>query len=170
MPAPARRVPVTAALFALPAAAVFAAALVPPGEVPPAGDLDDDPPAAPGVAVVELFTSQGCSSCPPADALLTELEERAEKDGVVLLPMSLHVDYWDRLGWADPYASPANTARQGAYAEALGDPQLYTPQAVVNGRAAAVGSRRADVEKLVAAALKTPAAADVRVSVLPRRF
>ncbi len=79
--------------------------------------------------VVELFTSQGCSSCPPADAALQTL---ARKGGVVAL--SYHVDYWNYLGWADTLATPENTARQYAYARSLGRNGVYTPQAVVNGR------------------------------------
>ncbi len=87
----------------------------------------DDPAMPKGV--VELFTSQGCSSCPPADAALQTL---ARQGGVVAL--SYHVDYWNYLGWADTLASPENTARQYAYARSLGRSGVYTPQAVVNGR------------------------------------
>jgi hypothetical protein len=99
--------------------------------------------------VVELFTSQGCSSCPPADALLGEL---AERDDVIAL--SLHVDYWDYIGWKDPYGSPQNTERQRAYAGELGLRYVYTPQMVIDGRDNIVGSRRdevlASLEKAVA--------------------
>ncbi|GEO85885.1 MULTISPECIES: DUF1223 domain-containing protein [Alphaproteobacteria] len=79
--------------------------------------------------VVELFTSQGCSSCPPADKALETL---VRKGGIVAL--SYHVDYWNYLGWADTLASPENTARQYAYARSLGRTGVYTPQALVNGR------------------------------------
>ncbi len=79
--------------------------------------------------VVELFTSQGCASCPPADAALQKL---VRKGGMVAL--SYHVDYWNYLGWADTLATPENTARQYAYARTLGRSGVYTPQAVVNGR------------------------------------
>ena len=78
--------------------------------------------------VVELFTSQGCSSCPPADAILEDL---AKKGDVVAL--AYHVDYWDYLGWQDTLASPDNTARQYEYAKAFGVRSVYTPQAVING-------------------------------------
>ena len=88
-------------------------------------------------AVVELFTSQGCSSCPPADAALREFNRGEE-----ILGLAMHVDYWDRLGWKDTFASPDNTERQWRYARALGERQVYTPQAVVNGRAHFVGSRK----------------------------
>ncbi len=97
-------------------------------------------PAAVAPVVVELFTSQGCSSCPPADALLTELAGRPD-----VVALSLHVDYWDYIGWKDPYASPQYTARQQRYAETLHLRYVYTPQIVVDGRANVVGSHRAEV-------------------------
>ena len=95
-------------------------------------------------AVVELFTSQGCSSCPPADALL-----KTYADSKTILALSLPVDYWDYLGWKDTLASPKNTERQRAYAKAFGIGPVYTPQAVVNGAAQAVGSNRRDVEAAI---------------------
>lgn len=98
-------------------------------------------------AVVELFTSQGCSSCPPADALLGSLAK--DRDLVVL---SLPVDYWDYLGWKDTLASPAFTARQKAYSQARGDGQIYTPQVVVDGLVHALGSDRAEIERAATAA------------------
>ena len=97
-------------------------------------------------AVVELFTSQGCSSCPPADELLAKL---ARDPNVIAL--SLPVDYWDRLGWKDTLARHAFTERQMAYASVRGDGQVYTPQAVVNGREHAVGSERSAIERAAAA-------------------
>lgn len=90
--------------------------------------------------VLELFTSQGCSSCPPADALLQRDIARGD-----VLALSFSVDYWDRLGWKDTFASRANSERQRAYARSRGDGQVYTPQIVVNGRAHAVGSRQAEI-------------------------
>lgn len=103
---------------------------------------------AAGPIVVELFTSQSCSSCPPADALLAELE-RTEPD---LLPLDLHVTYWDRLGWKDPYSLQAATDRQHRYAEQLGARQVYTPQLIVAGRHQAIGSDRRAVLAALAAA------------------
>jgi hypothetical protein len=90
--------------------------------------------------VVELFTSQGCSSCPPADALLAEL---AARDDIVAL--AYHVDYWDYLGWRDTLGSPENTARQHGYGKSFGIRSVYTPQAVINGRIHVNGSSRAKV-------------------------
>ena len=98
------------------------------------------------LTVVELFTSQGCAMCPPADALLGELAKRSD-----LLPLSFHVDYWDYIGWKDTFASAANTTRQRAYAKRFGLRYVYTPQMVVQGAAQATGSDRAavfaDIEK-----------------------
>lgn len=92
--------------------------------------------------VVELYTSQGCSSCPPADVYLGELVRR---DDVIAL--SFHVTYWDYIGWKDPFASPESTDRQRAYAKAMGQPYVYTPQMVIDGRAHEVGSKRSAVER-----------------------
>lgn len=97
--------------------------------------------------VVELFTSEGCSSCPPADAYLGEL---AKRPGVIAL--SFHVDYWNRLGWTDPFSSAAATARQKGYAESLKQSYVYTPEMVVDGRIHEAGSRREKMETLIDAA------------------
>lgn len=101
--------------------------------------------------LVELFTSQGCSSCPPADAFLAEL---AERPGV--LALSYHVDYWNYIGWTDPFSSPEATARQRAYGKTLGSRVAYTPQMVIDGRHDAVGSHRETVEQAIAAAAASP--------------
>jgi hypothetical protein len=108
-------------------------------------------------AVVELFTSEGCSSCPPADRLLATLAEEAARDGRPVYTLSFHVDYWNSLGWADPFSRPEFTARQQAYADALGG-GVYTPEMVVNGKSAFVGSREGAARREVRSALALPAA------------
>jgi hypothetical protein len=96
-------------------------------------------------AVIELFTSQGCSSCPPADRLIGQL-----KDDPSLVTLSLPVDYWDYLGWKDTLALSGNAGRQREYAVTRGDREVYTPQAVVNGVAHALGSDKAAIERAIA--------------------
>jgi hypothetical protein len=112
--------------------------------------------SGPGTAaLVELYTSEGCSSCPPADRWLSAL--RASGLGPDrLVPLSLHVDYWDYIGWKDRYASPAWTDRQKAYAGALELRTLYTPQMVIDGRVDAVGSDRSNVSYLIDRAAALP--------------
>ena len=110
------------------------------------------PPPATGTVVAELFTSQGCSSCPPADRLLSELLEDA--DGAEVLALSFHVDYWNYLGWKDPFSDAAFSERQRRYADRLHD-RVYTPQLILNGRASVVGSREAQVRRQVALLSKT---------------
>ena len=97
--------------------------------------------------VVELFTSQGCSSCPPANANLIELSKRPD-----VLALSFAVTYWDYLGWKDIFGKPEFTERQAVYEPALGEPSLFTPQMVIDGKASNVGFRLGEVEKLIAAA------------------
>ena len=94
--------------------------------------------------VVELFTSQGCSSCPSADELLGKL---AQRDDVIAL--ALHVDYWDYIGWKDSFAKPAWTKRQKAYAKAAGRRMIYTPQMIVGGQEDVVGNHPMDVVELI---------------------
>ncbi|HMQ62210.1 MAG TPA: DUF1223 domain-containing protein [Flavilitoribacter sp.] len=110
----------------------------------------DREPEAAGFAVVELFTSQGCSSCPPADELLKELVNESRENVAAL---SFHVDYWNRLGWADPYSQAAFSERQQVYAGKL-DAGVYTPQMIVNGRHAFVGSRETEARSHIRKALE----------------
>lgn len=103
-------------------------------------------------AVIELFTSQGCSSCPAADELL---QKYAADPSVIAL--SMPVDYWDYLGWKDTFASPRNTERQRAYAKARGDGAIYTPQVVVNGTIHANGAQKADIDTAIEVTSKNAA-------------
>lgn len=95
--------------------------------------------------VVELFTSQGCSSCPPADELMHAL---ADRDDVIAL--ALHVDYWDYIGWKDEFADPRNAERQRAYATTAGRRSIYTPEMIVNGLTDIVGARPMEISKAIA--------------------
>ena len=101
--------------------------------------------------LVELFTSQGCSSCPPADEILGRMTGDPR-----LIPLSLHVDYWDYLGWKDQFSDAAYTMRQRAYASAAHDNMIYTPQLIVDGRARVVGSRQSDIDGAIAHELASP--------------
>ncbi len=157
MPTAPRR----AVLAAMSAAAIAgalarhgAAARAATPEGPDAGAIYQTPQTGRPV-VLELFTSQGCSSCPPADALLSELAAtRAD-----ILPLGFHITYWDGMGWRDPFSLAAATERQRAYARLLGSTSIYTPQLIVDGRADVVGSDRQGVLAAI-----TAAAEDARVT------
>ena len=97
------------------------------------------------VVLVELYTSQGCSSCPPADALLQRLAERSD-----VLPLALHVDYWDYIGWKDAFAKPEFTKRQKQYARVMQAKSIFTPQAIINGAVSVVGSNKGAMEAGIA--------------------
>jgi hypothetical protein len=108
-------------------------------------------------AVVELFTSQGCSSCPKADAMFNELSRQSD-----VVALAWHVDYWDYIGWPDTFGAKANSDRQRAYAEGWGSGRIYTPQVVVNGTTGLVGSRDKEVRGAVSsAALALPVAVEI---------
>ncbi|MBY6004761.1 DUF1223 domain-containing protein [Salipiger bermudensis] len=109
--------------------------------------------------VVELFTSQGCASCPAADAVLAEL---GEQDNVI--PLALHVDYWDYIGWKDDFADPAFTKRQKGYARAAGRRSIYTPQMMIGGSYDVVGSRPMKVVDAIRHASEKPALARLVLS------
>lgn len=94
--------------------------------------------------VVELFTSQGCYSCPPADKYVGVLKQREN-----VIALAYHVDYWDYIGWKDPFASPTNTQRQRGYSKAMGLWSIYTPQMVIDGRLEGVGSRTRDISSKI---------------------
>ena len=109
-----------------------------------------------GPVVIELYTSQGCNSCPPADEILGQY---AAKDDVVAL--SLNVDYWDYLGWRDEFGKPEHTLRQRAYQSSFGARTIYTPQIVVHGRQAVVGNQAVQVMTAVDGHLRNPSDAEV---------
>ena len=113
-------------------------------------------PQDPVPVVVELFTSEGCSSCPPADALLSRLAKEQPVPGAVIVPLGLHVTYWDQLGWKDPASLEAATSRQQDYGRIFGEDRVYTPQAVIDGRDEIVGSNEAGVRRAIAAAAARP--------------
>lgn len=137
----------------LPEAAAFNSFLGAETAPPPVDDFQ--PPALP--VVVELFTSQGCSSCPSADAMLEQL---SAEPGV--LPLSFHVDYWDYLGWVDSFAQPEFTRRQEDYARASGERALYTPQLIVDGQDTAVAPGPAQLMSLIDANRFSPAMVSIR--------
>jgi hypothetical protein len=117
-----------------------------------------------GPVVVELFTSQGCSSCPPADRLLSRLQHDARLAGRVA-PLAFHVDYWNHLGWSDPFSSAAWSRRQEGYAQVWRSNRIYTPQLVVEGRTECVGSQEDEVLRRIGQALSAEPAGRVTLSV-----
>ncbi|HET7501836.1 MAG TPA: DUF1223 domain-containing protein [Kofleriaceae bacterium] len=99
--------------------------------------------------MLELFTSQGCSSCPAADRVLSKIASAGTFADRAVAPLAFHVDYWNDLGWADPYSQPAWTERQRRYADAIGDARVYTPELVIGGVAGVVGSNVAAVTQAI---------------------
>ena len=121
------------------------AAACDPGPEPSPPAPRDAQPRTRGPVLVELFTSQGCSSCPPADSLLRKLA-----DDPRVVPLAFHVDYWDYIGWRDPYGSALWSDRQRRYAQAAGTDRIYTPQLLFNGDDHYVGARKAAAHKAIA--------------------
>jgi hypothetical protein len=122
------------------------------------------PKLGPNPVVLELFTSQGCSSCPPADELIHEITHDPALRGRVI-PLVFHVDYWDQLGWRDPFSSAEWTQRQVRYTRAMRLSSSYTPQAVVNGTREFVGSSRSTLNAALEAASNAKHSGDVALSV-----
>jgi hypothetical protein len=118
-----------------------------------------------GFAVLELFTSQGCSSCPPADRKLNELTDKAEKSGMPIYTLAYHVDYWNRLGWKDPYSMKLFSDRQSWYSGLFESGSVYTPQLIVNGVKEMVGSRSTEIDQSVDHALNQSTMVEVGMHV-----
>jgi hypothetical protein len=121
------------------------------------------PPKA-GPIVVELFTSEGCSSCPPADALLSKLRQAGTIDGAEVLILGEHVDYWNHLGWTDRFSSAAFSERQNEYARRFDLNSAYTPQMVIDGHAELVGNDEGGVHRQIALAARSIKPAQIKLS------
>ena len=128
------------------------------------------PQTAKPFAVVELFTSEGCSSCPPADKVLSEIKADADKNHKNIYCLEYHVDYWNKLGWKDPYSSFQYTLRQKNYTSVLNEESIYTPMMVVNGTESFTGSDAGKAEKAVAKALTSEPSVrlDIRLDSIAR--
>jgi hypothetical protein len=122
-----------------------------------------DPGSPPHLVIVELFTSEGCSSCPPADALLKELSEQQKMNDVQVVALEEHVDYWNHLGWKDPYSAAEFSQRQSDSAQIFGSDGVYTPQMIVDGQHEFVGSRSLAAREAIQKAANQPKAEIVLV-------
>ena len=143
---------------------LLVALFAPPATTPPATA------AQPGIAVLELFTSEGCSSCPPADSLLTELIGDAKHTSRPVYALAFHVDYWNSLGHTDRFSTPEFSQRQREYARALHESSVYTPQLIVNGTSGFVGSDREEARRNIDAGLAQGARVsitDIQPSIAP---
>lgn len=176
-PKPKRARDVVSRVNALAAALVFGAVSLGANACSRSATLNGDgstslaPPARngerKGVAVVELFTSEGCSSCPAAEEVFDQLAQEARANGESIFPVAFHVDYWDEIGWKDPFSSARFTSRQLDYAHAWGRTSMYTPEAIVDGQDEMVGSDDAGLRAAIARALDRPAMVGVTVQRAP---
>lgn len=141
----------TAAIIMI-ATAVITAAFARPFSKKEKNETGD--PGTNGFVVAELFTSEGCSSCPPADKLIEKIQHENPDKSIYVL--AFHVDYWDHQGWKDSFSSPAFTARQRQYADWLNLETVYTPQLVVNGRKEFIGSYEGPITKTITKELEQP--------------
>ena len=150
------------AVLVLGIVAVLAASFVPLHKF----SAEDNRVAASAVSpvLVELFTSEGCSSCPPADKLLGDLDKAGQLEGVPVIALGEHVDYWDRLGWRDRFSSHDYTDRQQKAVERLGLDSAYTPQMIVDGRIEFVGNDETALRHALSQAAKSAKSADVQLS------
>ncbi len=144
---------VTRGIFAVSAGAILCVAWLRAGSVP---RTTPEHTGQPTPVVVELFTSEGCSSCPSADRLLATLATSQPVDGAEIIPLGLHVDYWDQLGWRDRFSSAAVTNRQRVYSRVFNIDSIYTPQLVVDGRAEIVGSDASGARRAIEHAIDAP--------------
>jgi len=141
------RVAIGFTVFAIVAGAGAAVAQLPPATAVPSGQT---------IVIAELFTSEGCSSCPPADRLLETLLRQQPASGVYVIPLSEHVDYWDHQGWKDPFSSPQFTERQKVYGFHFNVDSIYTPQMVVDGANEFVGSDERELKRVLTKAVSKP--------------
>lgn len=119
-------------------------------------------------AVIELYTSEGCSSCPPADTLFAEITSAARQSKSRIFPLSFHVDYWNNLGWEDPFSRKEFTRRQHRYAAVHNSDRVYTPQMIVNGKYGFAGYNLDVAQRTIDRSLAEPAGVNVRIEPLPQ--
>lgn len=126
---------------------------------------EEDSTAVRGFALLELFTSQGCNSCPSADQNLARVNQLAQQRQLPIYTLSFHVDYWNYLGWEDPFSDAPYSQRQRRYAEAFRSERVYTPQMIVNGRVEFVGSNQATTDRAIQAGLDSRPTAQLAIAV-----
>ena len=146
------------AIFALALLAAVSAVVAISIRWAPISSASSNPDSEKQPVVVELFTSEGCSSCPPADSFLKQLSDEQPLDGIQVLVLEEHVDYWNRLGWNDPFSSPDFSRRQEDYASVIPKSGVYTPQMIVDGHAQLIAGRSKEAVDLIRSAAAHPKA------------